>query len=420
MVPRRAYFSTQCRTTRLSQKPPSTGGGYIGPTILLTLIQVMVSWAVFAPPVLAKQALPDMGLDPAWIGMLPVILFTAATFSSMMSAGLVSRFNPMRASQILVLLCAVGSACIATSNLWLVVLGSALIGVGLGPATPASSHILSRVTPRHLQPFVFSIKQTGVPLGGVLAGFVGPPLTLIWNWQVAILVVSAGCLAVAIITEIWSRNYARFADPSVQIRFELIGPLRLLLRSPVIRWMLGGCVPLVIAQYALTTFIVLYLQEDIGLSVITAGAVLAVAQASGGTGRIIFGAIASRWATPLFTLLMLALLASVAAFLTSSLTSSWPLAAIYGVGVLFGAGAAGWNGVYLAEAARRAPGGEVSRTTGAIGFVIFAAVVIGPAVFGGIVATVSYEVAYAGIGVLMLVSVFSFLRAMKLIQAETS
>jgi predicted MFS family arabinose efflux permease len=350
--------------------------------------------------------------------MQPTILFTAATFSSMMSAGLVARYNPMRASQIMVLLCAAGSICIATGNLWLVAIGSVLIGAALGPTTPASSHILSRVTPRHLQPLVFSIKQTGVPLGGVLAGFVGPPLTIMWDWHVAIMVVAGACLATAVITEIWIRGYARFADPAIQLRLELIGPLRLLLKSPILRWMLAGCVPLVIAQYALTTFIVLYLQEDIGLSVITAGAILAVAQASGGTGRIIFGAIASRWTTPLVTLLMLAMLASAAAFLTASLTSSWPLALIYGVGVLFGAGAAGWNGVYLAEAARRAPGGEVSRTTGAIGFIIFGAVVIGPAVFGAIVATVSYEVAYAGIGVLALTSVFSFLRTIKHIRAE--
>jgi len=339
----------------------------------------MISWAVFAPPVLAKQALPEMGLDPAWIAMQPTILFTAATFSSMMSAGLVARINPMRASQAMVLLCAVGSAMIASGNLVLVALGSALIGLGLGPATPASSHILSRVAPRQLQPLVFSIKQTGVPIGGVLAGLASPPLMLLWDWQISIL-----------------------------------------LRSPILRWMLAGCVPLVIAQYALTTFIVLYLQQDIGLSVITAGAILAAAQASGGAGRIIFGAIASRWMTPLATLLMLAMLAACAAFLTASLTESWPLALIYAVGILFGAGAVGWNGVYLAEAARRAPGGDVSRTTGAVGFVIFGAIVIGPAVFGGVVELVSFETAYAGIGFLLLTSVFSFLRTMKHIRAETS
>ncbi|MBT3932048.1 MAG: MFS transporter, partial [Rhodospirillaceae bacterium] len=322
---------------------------YVGPTILLTLVQTMISWAVFAPPVLAKQALPEMGLDPAWIGILPTILFTAAMFSAMMSAGLVTRFNPMRASQLMVLSCALGSACIASGNLGLVALGSALIGAGLGPATPASSHILSRTTPRHLQPLVFSIKQTGVPIGGALAGFVGPPLTLLWDWQTAILVVAGACLATALIIEIWARRYAEFADAAIRVKLELIGPIRLVLSSPVLRWLMAGCVPLVIAQYALTTFIVLYLQEDIGLSVITAGAVLAVAQASGGTGRIIFGAVASRYLNPLTTLLLLALGGSLAAFLTASFTVSWPLALIYAVGVIFGASAAGWNGVYLAE-----------------------------------------------------------------------
>ncbi|MEP4379350.1 MAG: MFS transporter [Alphaproteobacteria bacterium] len=389
---------------------------YVGPTILLTLIQAMISWAVFAPPVLAKQALPEMGLDPAWIGLQPTILFTAAMFSGMMSAGLVARFNPMRASQVMVLLCAVGSVSIASGNLFLVALGSALIGAALGPATPASSHILSRATPRHLQPFVFSIKQTGVPLGGALAGFVGPPLTLLWDWQSALLVVAAACLATAVITEIWSRGYAQYADTSIRVKLELIGPVRLVLASPVLRWLLAGCVPLVIAQYALTTFIVLYLQEDIGLSVVTAGAILAVAQASGGTGRIVFGAVASRYLSPSTTLLFLALLGSLAAFLTASITASWPLTLIYAVGVIFGAGAAGWNGVYLAEAARRAPGGEVSRTTGAVGFIIFGAIVIGPAVFGAVVATVSFKVAYIGIGFLVLTSVFSFLRATRYIR----
>jgi predicted MFS family arabinose efflux permease len=394
--------------------------GYIGPTILLTLIQAMISWAVFAPPVLVKQALPAMGLDPAWIGMQPTILFTAAMFSAMMAAGMVVRFNPMRACQIMVLLCAFGSALIATGNLWFVALGSALIGMGLGPATPASSHILAQVTPPHLRPLVFSIKQTGVPLGGVLAGFVGPPLTLLWNWQVSILVVAGACLVTVVVLEIWSRGFAQFSNPAHQVRLELVGPLRLILGSPILRWLLAGCVPLVIAQYALTTFIVLYLQEDIGLSVITAGAILAVAQASGGVGRIIFGAIASRLMTPILTLLMLALLASVAAFLTASLTSSWPLALMYGLGVLFGASAAGWNGVYLAEAARRAPVGEVSRATGAVTFVIFAAVVVGPAIFGAVVNFVSFQVAYTGIGFLVLTSVFSFLRTMKLIKAEVA
>lgn len=389
----------------------SERAAYVGPTILLTVIQAMVSWAVFAPPVLAKQALPDMGYDPAWIGLQPTIVFIAAMVSSMPSGALVARYNPMRLSQFLLLLAAAGTALIASGNIGLGALGSILVGAALGPTTPASSHVLSHVTPRQLQPLIFSIKQTGVPVGGAMAGFIGPPLTLLWDWQSAILVIAGACLAVAAVAELWTRGYAQFSDTNRKFRIELIGPLRLVLESPVLRWLLAGCVPLVVAQYALTTFIVLYLQEDIGLSVITAGAILAVAQASGGTGRIVFGAIASRYIAPLFMLLILALLAAVAAFLTATLTGSWPLALIYAVGVLFGATAAGWNGVYLAETARLAPAGEVSRTTGAVGFVIFAGVVTGPAIFAGIVAVATFQVAYICISVLMLASVLSFLRA---------
>ncbi len=389
----------------------SERAGYVGPTILLTVIQAMVSWAVFAPPVLAKQALPDMGYDPAWIGLQPTIVFIAAMVSSMISGALVARYNSMRLSQFLLLLAAAGSVLIATGDIWLGILGSILIGAALGPTTPASSHILSRVTPRQMQPLIFSIKQTGVPLGGALAGFVGPPLTLLWGWQSAILVIAGACIAVVVVTELWTRGYAQLSDTNRRFQIEFIGPLRLVIDSPVLRWLLAGCVPLVVAQYALTTFIVLHLQEGIGLSVITAGAILAVAQASGGTARIVFGAISARFIAPLFMLLVLALLAAVAAFLTAMLTGSWPLTLIYAVGVLFGATAAGWNGIYLAEIARLAPAGEVSRTTGAVGFVIFAGVVTGPAIFAAIVSVTTFQVAYICISVLMLASVLSFLRA---------
>jgi hypothetical protein len=52
--------------------------------------------------------------------------------------------------------------------------------------------------------------------------------------------------------------------------------------------------------------------------------------------------------------------------------------------------------------------------------VIFAAVVVGPAIFGAVVNFVSFQVAYTGIGFLVLTSVFSFLRTMKHIKAEVA
>jgi len=57
------------------------------------------------------------------------------------------------------------------------VLASMLIGIGYAFNNPASSHILKRVTPPRLRNLVYSIKQAGVPVGGILAALVMPPLS---------------------------------------------------------------------------------------------------------------------------------------------------------------------------------------------------------------------------------------------------
>ena len=64
---------------------------------------------------------------------------------------------------------------IAGSALWLYPLGAILLGAG-AVSTPASSHILARYCPRRMAPLVFSIKQTGVPVGSLIGGLLVPAL----------------------------------------------------------------------------------------------------------------------------------------------------------------------------------------------------------------------------------------------------
>jgi hypothetical protein len=52
--------------------------------------------------------------------------------------------------------------------------------------------------------------------------------------------------------------------------------------------------------------------------------------------------------------------------------------------VAFGASAIGWNGVYLAEVARRAPPGTASLATGGTLAFTFLGVVVGPPMFGAL------------------------------------
>lgn len=62
----------------------------------------------------------------------------------------------------------------ASASLPLLAVGAFVGGLGQAISTPSSSHLLGRLAPPRLAPLVFSIKQTGVPVGLMLGGVVAP------------------------------------------------------------------------------------------------------------------------------------------------------------------------------------------------------------------------------------------------------
>jgi len=94
---------------------------------------------------------------------------------------------------------------------------------------------------------------------------------------------------------------------------------------------------------------------------------------------------------------------AVCAFASAGATA-WPMAAMLALYMLFGASAIGWNGVYLAEVARRAPPGGVGTATSAALVVTFAGVKAGPAIFSALLqADLSYGKAFMVMGLPALV-----------------
>jgi MFS family permease len=109
----------------------------------------------------------------------------------------VRRWGALRLAQLCLLSAGAGVALLSTGQVAGVAAGAVLMGMGYGPLNPASSHLLNRVSPpRHLSK-IFSLKQTGVPLGGVLAGALLPPLVLWGGWRVAALCVAGVCVLLA-------------------------------------------------------------------------------------------------------------------------------------------------------------------------------------------------------------------------------
>ncbi|MGB6102505.1 MAG: MFS transporter, partial [Pusillimonas sp.] len=303
-------------------------------------------------------------------------------------------------SQAGLVLCALGVAVCAIASPFASAAGALLIGLGYGPITPSSSHLLARSTPAHRMSFVFSIKQTGVPLGGVLAGVIVPGLSDVVGWQWAFIIVAAASLLCALAIQPLCATLDADRNPAQRLSFGngLTGPLRLVFSQRSLTVLAGVSFLFSITQVSLTTYMVTFLHEDLSLSLIVAGFILAVSQTAGVAGRLLWGYVSDRLLGPIRMLVCLALLILICALVTPLLkytNAQWIIVIVLSV---FGSCAIGWNGVYLAEVARQAPAGQASIATGGTLALTFLGVVIGPPLFGLIASMAgSYGLAYASL-----------------------
>jgi MFS family permease len=351
-------------------------------------IQVYTSLATAATAVLAPEIARDLGLPPALIGVFVGLAYVGAASGSLASGDFIARHGSIRVSQACVLFCAAGLVLLlpvtraAGPGLALIMLAPVIIGLGYGPITPASSHLLVRTAPPERVALTFSIKQTGVPAGVALAGAVLPGFALAYGWRPTFAVV-AGCGIVIVLAAQATRRRLD-ADRSASTRVSLRGvlaPLRLVLGQRDLAEMALTAFAYAATQMCLLSFLVVYLSGEMGYSLVAAGLALTVANVGGVAGRIVWGATADRFVHPKVLLGGIGVGTGACGYLAAAFSAEWPLVAVLAVCACFGATAIGWNGVQLAQVARMAPAGQAGAVTGAAGFITFAGVVVGPPTF---------------------------------------
>ena len=364
-----------------------------------TAIQAMVSMALLTLPAMAPAVARALAVPSTLVGAYVALCYFAAMLSSLVGGTLVRRLGAIRVSQLGLGLCAVGLALCALPWLPAVALGALCIGAGYGPITPASSHLLALTTPAHRMSLVFSIKQTGVPAGGMLAGALVPGLSLWLGWQGTLLAVAGVCALCAALAQPLRAALDADRQPAQPLALQaLFKPIGMVLGQPSLR-ALAACSFLFSAvQVSTTAYMVTYLNESLGMTLLAAGAALSMSQLAGVVGRIAWGAVADRGLGPRNTLMLLATLMIVGSVLTALLQPQWPTLLIWAIVALLGASAIGWNGVYLATVARQAPPGQAGVATGGTLLFTFMGVVCGSPAFGALAsASGSYRVAFAAL-----------------------
>lgn len=377
-------------------------------------VQILTATALISPSVIAPAAAGDLGVAPQAIGLFVSLAYFAAMLSGLATGGLIARFGALTVCQAAVVTAGVGLALgkvatLAVVPLAVLVLAGLLIGAAYGLVNPVSSHILARHTPPGAMALVFSIKQTGVPIGGAIAGAVVPTLILVMGWPNALPALGAVCIlaafallpARAVIADAPQARETGAARAPFAYRWRraldgMTGPIRLVLSRPRLRDLALVSLGYASAQLVFIAYFVSHLTLQLGLSLVTAGVVYAFGHGAGIVGRIVWGAVADRWLAPRTTLAALGVVSAACAALTALFSGAWPLAGVVAVALLYGASAVGWNGVFLAEVARSAPPGQVGAATGGTQFFTFGGAMAGPPVFTAIVsATGSYAWAFA-------------------------
>jgi MFS family permease len=376
-------------------------------------IQVYTALAATATSVLAPAIARDLALSPKLIGVFVGLTYVGGALASLVSGGFIVRYGAIRVSQACVLLCAVGILALPLGTAGLapgvalaavLVTGALVIGWGYGPITAASSHVLVRTAPPNRMALTFSIKQTGVPAGAALAGAALPGLALAVGWRPTIDAVAVLGLAIALAAQATRTGFDADRKPLQPLTFSgAIAPLRTVLasRALVVLAVTGSIYAA--TQMCLMSFLVVFLAEGLGLSLVAAGLALTVANLGGIVGRIVWGAVADHFVPPRTMLGLLGIASGLCAYATASFDGGWGRAPLLAVCAAFGGTAIGWNGVQLSQVARHAPPGQAGSVTGAAGFLTFTGVVLGPPLFALLAgATGSYRVGFAVFGTLSL------------------
>mgnify|MGYP001444418915 CR=1 FL=1 len=327
--------------------------------------QSFVTIGKVLPAILAPAIFADLSIDPSWLGVYVAIIATVALTVQAGCGSFIIKFGSLRVSQISLFLTGVGLALAAPAFMFLMVLSGAAIGASAS-STPASSHLLGRYSPSQYTPLVFSIKQTAVPLGLLSAGLIGPLLTEVYGWKVALLSIAGACFIFSLVLEAFRAEFDSDRIETQKIHLsDLKGTITLVLSERRLRRLAFGCFAFVGLQTTLTAFFVIYLTE-IGYTLLEAGAVFSISTAVAIPGRIFWGWLSSRFIQPVAMLSILAFLMFLAVCLTSFFDASWSIWQVTLVAALVSISVFSWHGVALAEAAKLAPSSMRASVTGGV------------------------------------------------------
>jgi MFS family permease len=343
-----------------------------GPGVVLAVALAALaagSFSMVAIGVLSPELRAELGLSRAEIGLVTALSSAGAAVASRRAGVLTDTAQPALVLRLSLLLYAASVTLAALApHGYVVLVAFFFAGIAYGSISPATNVVIAGSSWRRLGLFM-SVKQTGIPIGGFLAGVILPPVALALSWRWAL-----GLGAVIALGVAWASVLLRGARV-LEVRAAEAEPAEPYPRREVIAIGLYGGV-MAGTQWAFLTYLVLYLTDGHGWSLRTAGLGLSLATAFSVAGRLFWGWFSDRPGRRVSALLTAAAIAAGMLVLLAAGVGGavlWPIVAATGLALV------GWNGAYHALVTDRAGIGRVGRAAGeAMAFVFSGTVVLPP------------------------------------------
>ena len=294
----RLYSSRLRESTRLSPLRPipleddflaslATRMNY--PWIALLLVFMGQLSAALANSVVAPLAplfQPELGITKTQVGFFASAGY-AGTWGVLLVAGsLADRYGVRAMVSIGQFLFGAFLLCMAlTSDFTQALVVMLAVGVGRGIAVPSLSKGVADWFPIEQRGTAMGIKQTGVPVGGVITALTLPALGLAFGWRLAVAGVGIWILAAAIVTAVFYRDIPQPRGRSVPRPSARAG-LSAVVRVRKIWFLSVVAICFLIAQTAMNAYLALFLGgvvlvdafPDTASRVVAAGGFLAISQ----------------------------------------------------------------------------------------------------------------------------------------------
>jgi MFS family permease len=354
--------------------------------------------------------------------------------SCLFVGSLVDRYGPRAVLSVGTALVVVAAATVGASHMLpQTVVLLFVLGMLLGAVPVAGTTAILTAWPRERRGLPLGIRQMGVPAGAMVAALALPALATRFGPQpmyfgFAVLLAVGGVAFCAVLPKPLRRTAsltvdsaddqrsavpvgAMHASPAEEDQQSAVPPSRsaegVLLRHEASHIVMPAATGFLMGwgQYAVATYTIPFLHDAHGISIATAGILLAVSQLGGGVARIVLGHVSDRIGGRRDSVLMLTGASGAAlACLLAVLPRATALVALAPIWLLLGAAMVGWNALMLTWAGERVTqrnaGAAIGLTTSAV---LLGATVSAPA-FGLIVeASRGYSVAWLMLGGLLAV-----------------